>query len=148
MVTRWRLATALDRLDAAIGPAEPPPATDPFELIIWENVAYLVDDDRRRSAFTSLARRVGLEPELILAARDEELLAIVAGMRPAERVQRLRDTAALTLEHLPGPDRVATLRALTITQAKKLLRRFPGIGEPSGRRGNRYPHTGCVRDGA
>lgn len=29
--------------------------------MLWENVAYLVDDERRRAAFTALKQKVGLD---------------------------------------------------------------------------------------
>ena len=51
---------------------------DPFHLILWEQVAYLVDDDRRYDAFRLLARRVGLSPAEILQARMD-LLTEIAG---------------------------------------------------------------------
>jgi hypothetical protein len=39
-----RLAELLDRLEAAAGPADPVPSTDAWELVLAENVGYLVDD--------------------------------------------------------------------------------------------------------
>jgi 3-methyladenine DNA glycosylase AlkD len=32
-------------------------------MILWENVAYLADDDRRQEAFEALKKRVGTKPE-------------------------------------------------------------------------------------
>src|SRR5215469_14137501 len=59
------------------GPPLPPISSDPFELIIWENVGYLASDRRRASAFVELKARVGLEPKAILEA-DHHTLADIA----------------------------------------------------------------------
>jgi hypothetical protein len=41
------LPVLLDRLEEADGAAEPVPSADGWELVLAENVAYLVDDERR-----------------------------------------------------------------------------------------------------
>lgn len=105
------LAGLLDRLEAAAGPADPAPSADGWELVLAENVAYLVDDRRRWQALAELRGQVGLAPEQILAAPEQALAAIVAGARPAERVQRLRRCAELAIAGAPW-------------------RAYPGIGAP------------------
>ena len=82
------LPILLDRLEEAGGPADPVPSADGWELVLAESVAYLVDDQRRWHALDELRRVVGLEPERILAAPSAVLLRVVAGVRPAERVER------------------------------------------------------------
>jgi hypothetical protein len=42
-----RLAELLDELEDTAGPPGPPPATDGWLLVLAENIAYLVDDERR-----------------------------------------------------------------------------------------------------
>ncbi len=42
-----RLPRVIERLEAYFGEPAPPEVTDPWEMIIWENVAYLADDGRR-----------------------------------------------------------------------------------------------------
>ena len=106
-----RLVSLLDRLERAVGPADPLPATDGWELVLRENVAYLVDDQTRDRCFRRLRTTIGLEPGAILAATDDELAAVVAGMRPSERVERLRRCAQLRLDDAPW-------------------RAYPGIGRP------------------
>jgi endonuclease-3 len=109
-------------------PAHP---VDPLELVLWENVGYLVDDDRRRALFDRFGRTIGFGAAQILAADDAALLALAAdgGMRPEQRVARWREIAALVLEQCGGAlDR--TLRALPLPRARALLRRFPGLGDP------------------
>ncbi|MGH7339445.1 MAG: hypothetical protein ACREKH_03055, partial [Candidatus Rokuibacteriota bacterium] len=70
----WRtLSEVYERLFERHGAVAGPGLEDPFDLILWEQVAYLVDDGRRREAFDLLARRVGLSPQAILAAPLELL---------------------------------------------------------------------------
>src|SRR5580704_10455231 len=87
------LPRLLDELEAEYGPLRPPHPTDAVGLLLWENVAYLVDDARRGAAFDALAATVGIQPEDILAAAYADLRALVVGMRPEDRVARLRRVA-------------------------------------------------------
>jgi endonuclease III len=123
------LPRLLDELEAEYGALRPPHPTDAVGLLLWENIAYLVDDARRGAAFDALGATVGHQPEDILAAPDVDLRAVVVGMRPQDRVARLRRVAELAVAlHLtpdPGP---ALGRPLA--EARRLLRRFPGTGEP------------------
>jgi endonuclease III len=105
------LAGLLDRLEAAAGPPEPVPSSDAWELVLAENVGYLVDDQRRWRALAELRASVGLAPEHILSAPEQVLRGIVAGPQPAERVERLRRCAELAIAGAPW-------------------RAFPGIGAP------------------
>jgi endonuclease-3 len=118
---------------AALAERYPTPATptDPFELILWENIGYLVDDERRRRLFDDFASAVGLDPASIAAADGGLLLRLAkaGGMRPETRVERWREIARIVLEDCGG-DFQRTLRALPIPKARALLRRFPTIGDP------------------
>jgi len=49
-MSRWPFATVIEKLRARYGAPDPPPTTDPFALILWENCAYLADDERRKAA--------------------------------------------------------------------------------------------------
>ena len=55
----------VDKLQQHYGAPAPPPSTDPLELIIWENIAYLANDKRRAEAFDTLKRTIGTRPEQI-----------------------------------------------------------------------------------
>ena len=112
------------------GKPELPVVTDPLELILWENVAYLVDDQKRMMAFDLLKQRVGTAPEALLSAPDAVLLEVAkaGGMFPEQRVRKLRSIAEIVLSRCDG-DLTPTLD-VSIAQAKKVLRQFPGIGEP------------------
>jgi hypothetical protein len=105
------LATLLDRLETAAGPAGPVPSSDAWELVLAENVAYLVDDQRRWQAMAELRTATGLAPEQILSAAEPVLRGIVAGPQPLQRVERLRRCAELAIAGAPW-------------------RAFPGIGGP------------------
>jgi endonuclease-3 len=121
------LPTLLDRLEAIYGPQAPPPTDEPFELVLWENIAYLADDPTRLAAFRELKARVGTHPAEILAASPETLRGIAqAGILAENTVEKLK--AAAQIAH--DQDDLGTLRSLPIAQARRLLRRFPGIGEP------------------
>jgi hypothetical protein len=105
------LATLLDRLEQAAGPADPVPSTDGWELVLAESIGYLVDDTTRWQALDALRRTVGTEPEHVLAAPDEALLGVVVGIQPAARVARLRHCAELAIAGAPWSA-------------------YPGIGRP------------------
>lgn len=113
------------------GEPKPPPSADPFELVLWENVAYLAGDDRRAEIFATLKKKVGFAPAKIAGASDEKLLPIAeqGGMRPIERVERLRECASIALE-LGGHLKQALEAAGPGAKSRKILKRFPGIGEP------------------
>jgi endonuclease-3 len=121
------LSAILDVLEKAYGPP-PAPRADPLELILLENIGYLVSDEKREAAFDALRRRVGLTPERILAARSDVLyeVASMGGMLPEQRVGKLIDIAETARK-------LGDLRALVRGEAgtaRKALRRFPGIGHP------------------
>lgn len=123
------LIESITRLVAFYGEPEPPPTRDPFELVLWENVAYLTDDRRRRAAFEALRARVGLTPQAILAASPQQLSAIAgAGILPELQATKLHAAAQIALSEFGG-DLRATAR-LPLAQAKRAFQRFPALGEP------------------
>lgn len=123
------LAGSVTTLRRYYGRPEPPPTSDPFELLLWENVAYLAAPARRLEAFEALRRTVGTSPEAILAADPETLEAITRrGILGPAFAEKLRACAAIAVEGLGG-DLGAVVRG-PIDKAKRALRRFPSIGEP------------------
>jgi hypothetical protein len=62
------LAEAIEQLASHYGEPARPEFSDPWEMIVWENIAYLVDDSRRREAITALRKHIGIRPEQILSA--------------------------------------------------------------------------------
>jgi endonuclease-3 len=124
------LQALISRLESLYGPPDPPVVTDPFEMVLWENVAYLVDDERRARVFARLREEVGLDPEDILTKSPQVLAEIIrdGGMQPERRAEKLIAAADEVL-----PQGVEALRELVRTapeKARKRLQRFPGIGEP------------------
>ncbi len=105
--------------------------TDPLHQVLWDNMGYLIDDERRAAIFQAFAARVGLSPAQIAAADDAALfdLAGRGGMRPETRVQRWRDIARIAMERADG-DLGGTLKALPLAKARAMLTAFPTIGEP------------------
>src|SRR6266852_1715851 len=119
------------RLAAHYGQPGPPITTDPFELVLLENVGYLVSQNRREEAFKLLREHAGTKPHEILAAAPEKLLRATSlgGMHPEQRVNRLREIALIAMNEFGGDLRLAL--KLPLPKAKQALRKFPGIGEPS-----------------
>ena len=120
----------IDVLRRFYGDPEPPKITDPLGMILLENVAYLVSDERRERAFDALRKKVGLTPPQILTAHEETLLEVarLGGMLPAARVEKLRRIALIVLQEFDG-DLDQALR-LPLPKAKRALKKFSGIGDP------------------
>ncbi len=104
--------------------------TDPFQIIIFENIGYLVDDERRALAFAALRDRVGLQPADIVTAQHDTLVAIakLGGIHPDLRAHRLREIAHIVLNDFDG-DLNNALR-LPLPKAIKAFQKFPSIGVP------------------
>lgn len=87
----------IKKLEKFYGRPEPPQITDPLELILFESVAYLANDEKRTAAFTALKKKIGTRPEQILEASREQLEEItrMGGIVPELRAQRLRQIAEL-----------------------------------------------------
>ncbi len=128
MLTLRSVVTTLRR---HYGKPLPPASRDPFHLILWEQVAYLVTDVQRRRAFSALRAEIGFEPLGILAATSSKLERIARLGGPIAvrvRASRLRDSAERVLDRWDG-DLRAALR-LPLPQARRALAQFPMIGEP------------------
>ena len=131
MTAKREFPRLIDALEALYGAPEPPPTRDPFELVLWENVAYLAGDERREQAFRALKTRVGTQPQMILAASPELLQEIAAsggGILAEKQAGKLERCAEIAMEELDGD--VSRIATLPRASALKLLMKFPSIGRP------------------
>ena len=129
VMTPLTLLQVIERLKAHYGVQKPPRLNGPWEMILWENVAYLAPDDRRQEAFGTLKKRIGTEPARILSASGEALVEVTRhGIVPDRFVEKLRKCAKIVLEEFDGDLR--PILKLPFPKAKKALQKFPGIGEP------------------
>jgi endonuclease III len=105
--------------------------SDPLQLILWDNIGYLIDDERRAALFDEFAERVGLDAEAILKAKASVLSDIAkrGGMNPGQRVERWKTIASICASQ-PGGDLFATLKGLPAPKRRALLKKFPAIGDP------------------
>lgn len=90
---------------------------DPFEMIVLENVAYLVDDVTRLATFARLRDEIGFES--ILTTPVETIARVIegGGMKPLHRAEKIAACARLFAE-------------VGVPFDKKVLRKYPGVGEP------------------
>src|SRR5260370_31700951 len=131
MTARLQLPNIISKLGVYYGNPKPLITSDPFELILLENIAYLVSDERREAAFKTLRKYAGTKPHEILAASHQDILQAtkLGGMHPEQRVSRLREIALIALNEFGGVLNQAL--KLPLPKAKQALRKFPSIGEPS-----------------
>ena len=131
MIARQTLPQIISHLAAYYGKPKPSITTDPFELVLLENVAYLVSDERREEAFNALRKFAGTKPHEIVNASHEVILKAtkLGGMQPDQRVNRLKEIALVAMNEFDGDVRKAL--KLPLPKAKQALRKFPSIGEPS-----------------
>jgi len=127
---RPALSAILRTLAELHGPPPRPLPRTPLQWILWENVAYLVDDARRRKAFEALRASVGLTAEALGRARREDLLAVtrLGGMHPEARADRLAEIGALARAN--GGKGLESVLRLEPAAARRVLGKFPGIGKP------------------
>jgi endonuclease III len=127
------LGQAVAALRQSFGPPEPMPTADPFELVLWDNVAYLASPPRRREAFVLLESSIGTSPQAILKATRAALEKVTAkGILKSTFAAKLRECARIAVSEFGG-DLDAVVR-LPLEKAKRALRSFPGIGEPGAER--------------
>lgn len=126
-----RLGRLLRALERKYGKQSPPKLSGPFEMILWEIVAYLADDRRRETAFEALREKVGLTPAQILSARKGTLSAITrigGAIAVEERAERLQAAAQLVVDEFEGD--LGGVLKLAPSLAKRQLARFPMVGGP------------------
>jgi len=124
-----KLAEVVDALEALYGPVKQP-FQKPFDIIVAENAAYLVDDAKRIEVFRRLKDEVGIDPERILERKPGEIEALIegGGMLPPHRAEKVMKAARLAVKI--GLGEIDRAIATDVRKAKKLLKQFPGVGDP------------------
>src|SRR5208283_1657254 len=119
----------IERLERHYGPPRREPPCGPFEMILWEIVAYLADDDTRRAAFQALQAQTRCDPRRILSTPLTQLEKITrrgGSIAPGERAERLHRAAWLVQEEFNGD--LSLVLKLPLPKAKKALMQFPMTG--------------------
>lgn len=103
---------------------------DPFEMILLENAAYLVDDEKRYETFKKLRQEIGVTPAAILAHSEDDIASVIdaGGMQPRMRAGKVLVAAGVAQSI--GLDNLNAIVKRDPRKAKTLLREFPSIGEP------------------
>ena len=129
-----RFAEVIGKLEAHYGTPRNPKTTDALGLILHENIAYLVTDEKRDAAFDTLRAEVGLRPQDILSAPLEKLATIarIGGIHPQLRARRLKEIAQIVLNDFNGD--LLNVFKLPLPEAIKALKIFPSIAEPGAER--------------
>jgi endonuclease-3 len=119
----------MTKLRRKYGPPPKPPA-DPWEIIARTAATYLVDDERVTQTYASLANRIGPTPADVLDANPTEVKAAISGGGAFldDRVRKLTQSARLALDLFRGD--LKQIVKIPPRDAKRMLRKFPGIGEP------------------
>jgi len=125
-----RIPKLLDRLESFYGKQEPNWPTDPYFFLVWWLCGYPASDAVCAKGWASLNENVGVEPEQILAARNEKLASALrpGGMVPELRALRLKEIAARVKDEFGGDLRAALVGPMA--QVRKTLKSFPNIADP------------------
>jgi endonuclease-3 len=124
------VAELLDKLEKFYGQQVPCWPVDPYEFIVWWHCGYPASDKTCTKGWDKLRAEVGVEPSDLLAATPGKLAAALrpGGMVPELRAQRLKEVAMRIKDHLGGDLRAALTGP--IAEARKTLKKFPGIADP------------------
>ena len=139
-----RVARILDRLEKHYGKRKPLPPAGAYEMVIYANCGYPANDATCTKGFGELKKRVGIRPDEILAASNDELAAILrlGGIVPELRALRLKEIAARVKNKYSG-NLAAALRK-PLPEAKRVLKQFPTIGDPGAEKILLFTRTAAV----
>src|SRR5271169_4060419 len=120
----------LDKLENFYGRQEPCWPVDAYEFMVWWHCGYPASDAACGKGWARLTSEVGIEPERLLAATPRKLASALkaGGMVPELRGLRLKEIAMRVKDQLGGDLRAAL--AGPLAEARKTLKRFPGIADP------------------
>jgi len=111
-------------------------------MIVYLNCGYPASDASCSKGFDALKREVGLSPKEILAAPRAKLAKLLrlGGIVPEQRAERLQEIARKVKDEHGGSLKAVLKKWMQeenqqtsrgVRTAKKILREFPVIGEPS-----------------
>jgi len=127
---RAKLAQVLNRLEAHYGSQTADWPTEPYDFLVWWHCGYPQSDERCAKGWAALKAQVGTAPCALLAAKPAALATALkqGGMVPELRAERLKEIAMRVQDEFAGDLRAALVG--TVAQAKKVLKRLPGISDP------------------
>jgi endonuclease III len=132
----------LEMLEQTHGPQQAAGPTDPYEMIVYLNCGYPASDASCSKGFEALKREVGLSPKEILAVPKAKLAKLLrlGGIVPEQRAERLKEIARKAKDDYGGDLKAALKKRMQeekqqtgkgLRGAKKVLKEFPVVGEPS-----------------
>jgi endonuclease III len=126
-----RLARILDTLESHYGVQAAQWPTDPYLFLVWWHCGYPPSEERCARGWEALNGEIGVSPEQLSAARSQKIArALTAGGIVAQiRATRLKAIAAEVRAEFAGDLRSA-LGRVPLREARALLKKFPGIGNP------------------
>jgi len=122
------LRDILDTLESFHGKQEVRWPVDPYQFLVWWQCGYPPSEERCSRGWESLKSEVGITPAQLLSATSSRLSAALAagGMMPQLRATRLAEIAGRVRDEFGGDLRAA----LDGDERRRVLKSFPGIGEP------------------
>jgi endonuclease III len=125
------LSQILDTLESFHGPQTAQWPTEPYQFLVWWHCGYPASEERCSRGWKSLNDEVGITPEKLLATPSSKLVRALkpGGMIAELRAGRLKEIARRVQKEFDGDLRSA-LQRLPLTQARAVLKKFPGIADP------------------
>ncbi|HEV7358758.1 MAG TPA: hypothetical protein VGN99_12260 [Steroidobacteraceae bacterium] len=130
-MARPQITQVLDSLESFYGTPHPTAPTDPYEFLIWWHCGYPPSEERCAKGWQALIDQIGTAPKRLISSTPAKLAAALAagGLVPPLRSERIKEIATRVIEEHAGDLRSSLVR-LSAAQARKLLKTFPGIGNP------------------
>ena len=136
------LNEVLDTLETLYGPQKAVGPAEPYEMILYLNCGYPATDGTCSKGFVALKLEVGLKPGNILAAPRPKLAKCLrmGGIVPELRAKKLKEIARIVNSEFEGDLKAVLNKCMEeekkqrdqgVRAAKKVLQKFPVIGEPS-----------------
>jgi endonuclease III len=125
-----RIPELLTKLESFYGEQEPCWPTEPYLFLVWWHCGYPASDAACAKGWQSLNQKVGVEPQQLLAVSPAKLASALrpGGLIPELRALRLKEVAARVKDEFGGDLRSGLFGP--ITQARKKLKKFPGVADP------------------